>query len=140
MKRKPKKINVLVVERGKPPRSVLIPPTTAGIAEILGEGPVDLFSLNPETEDSTVFIFAVMVSRSDDVDEMERTDAPMPKINLICGVGRRGIGTLPEVHHAGLKRLYEKKGDKMLTDGNQGVPVMGAARWLDPAKIVPYPA
>ena len=140
MRKKPKNINVLVVERGKPPRSVMIPPTTAGIAEILGEGPVDLFSLYVDAGETALFIFAVMVSLSDDVEEMERTDAPMPRINLICGVGSRGIDTLPEAHHASLKRLYEKKGDRMLTDGNRGMPAKGTAQRLDPARIVPIPA
>ena len=139
MRRKPRRINVLVVERGKPPRSVLIPPTTEGIAEILGEGPVSLFSLNPDAGDTTAFIFAAMVSLSDDVEEMERTDAPMPRINLICGVGRRGIDTLAKEHHVSLKRLYEEKGDEMLTDGNRRMSVLDAAHRLDPSRIVPVP-
>ena len=139
MKRKPRRINVLVVERGKPPRSVLIPPTTEGIAEILGEGPVDLFSLNLDAEGTTAFILAVMVSLTDDVDEMERTDAPMPRINLICGVGRRGISTLAKVHHVNLKRLYEEKGDEMLTDGNRRMSALEAVHGLDPSRIVPVP-
>lgn len=141
MPKTPRKINVLVVERGKEPRSVLLRPTEEEITSILGDGPTEYMTLTGG--ECGVRIYAAMVCRTEDLREMDRNGDSMPRISLICGIGRRGIATLPEEQQALLRERHRIMGDRMLMDSGKARAAQTAQTALmcrRSAKILPFPA
>ena len=140
MPRKSKRIHVLLVGLGKPPQSILLDPSEAGIASVLGEGPTESMPVVGDKNGQETFLFVAMVSRSEDLDAMERNNDPLPRMGLICGIGHRGIIALPEVHHTGFKERCLALGDKMLLSGNRRGPEAETVQSPNAPRIILFPA
>ena len=134
-----KKSNVLMLERGKPPQSMMVNTSAEAIAAVIGEGPTTWLPIRGDARLSEVFFPVVMVCLTEDVAAMERDGEGIPRMGLVCGVDGNDLVSLPEVLHTRFKELYTRQGDRMLLDGDRERASREAAQRPGPSRLLPFP-
>ena len=116
-----KSIEALLVEPGKAPRKITVRNSKEGVAEVLGEGTLEMMGVHHQRGAVATFLSVVMICREADLDDTERNPSRtggLPGIALLCCADGNDLVSLPPALQEKFLKAYAESGNQMIMDGN----------------------